>query len=322
MPRADNMLAILMLLKSRGRMTARQLAEELEIHIRTVYRCIDALCASGVSIVAETGRDGGYSLPAHVKLEPLFFDADEQKALLHAAQFARGSGYPHEEALNRAIAKIKRYADAKQMERLERAERQVEVVRPPADDRLASALKEIERAASDRISLEIEYAAGQDGPRTARRFDPYGIAIWKDKWYAVGWCHLRGEIRSFRVDRIRRVRSTGVPFERPESFSARQYLVDSLLKGAADGSGGGRIEVRIAGSPGALDNLCDHWLFGRALAERTPEQAVFRLDEHSLYTHAPYHLLTFGGKIRVLEPRELREYMADIAESLLRHYRT
>ncbi|OUM94873.1 MAG: hypothetical protein A9Z00_09275 [Thermobacillus sp. ZCTH02-B1] len=52
-------------------MTARHLAEELEVHIRTVYRCIDALCASGVPIAAETGRKGGYYLPAHVKLEPL-----------------------------------------------------------------------------------------------------------------------------------------------------------------------------------------------------------------------------------------------------------
>ena len=48
MPRADNMIAILMLLRAKGRMTARQLAEELEVHIRTVYRCIDALCASGM----------------------------------------------------------------------------------------------------------------------------------------------------------------------------------------------------------------------------------------------------------------------------------
>lgn len=198
MPKADNMFAILMLLRARGRMTARQLAEELEILVRTVYRCVDALCAAGVPIVEETGRDGGYRLPEHVKLDPLFFDADEQKALLHAAQFARDSGYPHGDALERAIAKIKRYADAKQRARLEASERRLGVVRPPASERLASRLAEIERAAAEQVTLDMEYAAGHDGPGAWRRFDPYGIVSWKDKGYAVGFCHLRGEIRSFR----------------------------------------------------------------------------------------------------------------------------
>jgi len=323
MPRADNLLAILMLLRSRGRVTARQLAEELEIHVRTVYRCIDALCTSGVPIVAEPGRDGGYSLPERVKLDPLFFDADEQKALLHAAQLIRKSGYPHEAALDRAIAKIKRYADAKRLALLEAAERQVEAVRPPTSARLAGTLAELERAAEERVTLKLEYAADYDGPLTRRRFDPYGIVHWKDKWYAVGWCHLRGEIRTFCADRIQSVRSAGIPFERPEHFSARQYLMESLLPEPAGEQPDDRaVEVRIAGSPGALDDLCAHWLFGRALAERKPELAVFRLDEHSLYLHAPYYLLSFGGKIRILEPRKLRECLADIAEALMRYHRS
>jgi predicted DNA-binding transcriptional regulator YafY len=323
MPRADNLLAILMLLRSRGRITARQLAEELEIHIRTVYRCIDALCSSGVPIVAEPGRDGGYSLPEHVKLDPLFFDPDEQKALLHAARLVRDSGYPREAALDRAIAKIKRYADAKRLARLEAAERQIEAIRPPASPRLAGTLAELERAAEEQITLELEYAADHDGPRTRRRFDPYGIVHWKDKWYAVGRCRLRGEIRTFRTDRIRSVRSTGETFERPEHFSARHYLLESLLPEPAGEQPDERaVLVRIAGPPGALDDLCAHWLFSRALAERTPELAVFRMDEHSLYLHAPYDLLSFGGKLRVLEPRELRECLADIAEALMRYHRS
>lgn len=61
-PKADNMLSILWLLRTRGRVTAKQLAESLEIHVRSVYRYIDALCASGVPIVAEAGPNGGYSL--------------------------------------------------------------------------------------------------------------------------------------------------------------------------------------------------------------------------------------------------------------------
>ena len=72
MSKADNMLAILWLLKSRKRITAKQLSEELGVHIRTIYRNIDALCISGVPVISEIGRDGGYYIPEHIKLEPCF----------------------------------------------------------------------------------------------------------------------------------------------------------------------------------------------------------------------------------------------------------
>ncbi|GBK60399.1 hypothetical protein PbDSM24746_04030 [Paenibacillus macerans] len=85
-------------------MTARQLADELEIHIRTVYRCIDSLCASGVPITADSGPNGGYRILGDFMESPLLFDADEQKALVHASIFAREAGYPFSAALERAVA--------------------------------------------------------------------------------------------------------------------------------------------------------------------------------------------------------------------------
>jgi len=82
------------------------------------------------------------------------------------------------------------------------------------------------------------------------------------------------------------------------------------------------ISVYIAGQPQALDDLCGHWLFSQTLVERTSDWAHFKLDEQSLYLHAPYYLLSFGGKIRITEPQALKDCLADIAESMLRFYRT
>jgi predicted DNA-binding transcriptional regulator YafY len=103
MSKAVNMLSILWLLKTGKRMTAKQLAEELEINIRTVYRYIDALCASGVPIISDAGHNGGYSLLNDFTKAPLFFDSDEQKAMIHAASFASEAGYPFSEALDAAV---------------------------------------------------------------------------------------------------------------------------------------------------------------------------------------------------------------------------
>ncbi|RRJ65961.1 YafY family transcriptional regulator [Paenibacillus oralis] len=323
MPKADNMLAVLWLLKSRGRVTAHQLAEELEVHVRTIYRCIDALCVSGVPIVSETGRDGGYYIPDRVKLEPLFFDAEEQKALVHAAAFAREAGYPFESALDRALSKIKRYATPDQLERLERHETRLEVIQQPSTASRIPVLTELELCIERQFSLEIIYRTGYDGSRTKRLMDPYGLVHWKGKWYVVGYCHLREEIRSFRVDRIGGLARIGNEFERPPHFSARDFLLDSLLPDSdPEPDGSSLVSVIIEGNPQALDDLCGHWLMGRALAERTEHRAHFRLDELNLYTQLPYYLLTFGGKIRIIEPEELRTCLVEITASLLDHHRS
>ncbi|WP_248928436.1 helix-turn-helix transcriptional regulator [Paenibacillus hamazuiensis] len=320
MPKADHMLAILWLLKSRKRMTAAQLAEELEIHVRTVYRCIDALCVSGVPIISEAGRSGGYRISDHFRQAPLFFDPDEQKALVHAAAFAREAGYPFGEALNKAVSKLKRYSTPEQLSVLERHESGLEVIHPPAGTSPESVLGLLEMSIAERSGVRIEYRTGYDDAVSERDVDPYGLVHWKSKWYVVGYCRLRTEVRSFRVDRIRKAAPNGAVFERPAAFSARQFLLGSLLPDY--GHEDGLVSVHIAGNPQALDDLCGHWLFGHALAERSADSAHFRMDELTLYAQAPYHLLSYGGKIRILEPAGLKECLAEIAESLLEYYKT
>lgn len=105
MPKNDHMLSILWMLNSGEKLTAKQIAEKLEIHIRTVYRYIDALCASGVPIISDAGHNGGYSLLHNFIKSPLLFSMEEKKALLHAAQFAQEAGYPLSEALEQATSK-------------------------------------------------------------------------------------------------------------------------------------------------------------------------------------------------------------------------
>src|SRR5690625_7375701 len=92
MSKTDNMLAILWLLKTEKRMTAKQLAETLEIHIWSVYRYINSLCASGVSIIADSGHNGGYSLLHEFIESPLFFSLEDQKELVHAARLSDEGG--------------------------------------------------------------------------------------------------------------------------------------------------------------------------------------------------------------------------------------
>lgn len=93
MSKLDNMLAILWLLNSGRKITAHQISEKLEMNIRTVYRYMDALCASGVPIISDTGHHGGYTLLNQFIKSPLLLDVGEKTTLLHAAIFAKEAGY-------------------------------------------------------------------------------------------------------------------------------------------------------------------------------------------------------------------------------------
>lgn len=319
MGKADNMLAILWMLRSGKRMTATQLADELEIHVRTVYRCIDSLCASGVPIVAEIGPNGGYSIMSQFADSPLLFEPEEQKGLIHAAKFAGEAGYPHSDALDRAVAKLKRYANEKQLELLERHGDGLSAIYPSIDDEHREFLALLEQAAGDGRTLEMEYDKGKGEKSPSRPFDSYGIVHWKGNWYAVGHCGYRMETRSFRVDRILALRKTDIRFERPAGFSAREFLLGHLLP--SEKSGAELVDVRIVALPQALNELCRHWLFGHAVSEREPSAIVFRLDRSTLMTYVPYFLLPYGKSLTIMNDDLLRR-MAEVTTELASYYGT
>jgi predicted DNA-binding transcriptional regulator YafY len=318
MSKADNMLSIIWKLKSGKRITAQQLAESLEMNIRTVYRYIDALCASGVPIVADSGHNGGYSLLHSFSEAPLFFNMEEQKALVHAAIFAQEAGYPFGDELQRAISKLKNYTNKAQLDEINRHVLGFEVIQPQGNPAIQSILQELEVAVADGFTLQMEYRSGHEAATKKRQLDPYGLVNWKSKWYIVGYCHLRSEIRSFRVDRIHMLTRTNVNFQRPLSFSARKFLLKDMLPDAENANN--LISIHIQGVPQALNDLCEHWLFGHALVERSLEHAHFKVEEQTLLTHVPHFLLSYGRAIQVLEPAMLKERLIEITANLLKHY--
>ncbi|MBO9596235.1 MAG: YafY family transcriptional regulator [Cohnella sp.] len=322
MSKADNMLAILWLLRSGKRITAQQLADKLEIHVRTVYRCIDSLCASGAPIIADAGPNGGYRLYGEFVDSPLLFDSEEQKALVHASVFAKEAGYPFTDALVRAVEKLKRYTNDEQLEWINRHSGGLAVIQTPTDAKERDSLRQLEEAAAVGESLSMAYSKGSPEESTASRIlDPYGIVHWKGIWYVVGYCHTRQEIRSFRVDRIVSLQPANTRFERPAAFSARDFLLRSLLPDSLDAET--VVAVRLRGHEHALNELCRHWLFGHALIERNrPDEALFRLGEQSLKTYVPYFLLPYGKSLEILEPRMLIDRMAEVSRGMLEHYET
>ncbi|MCB2301059.1 helix-turn-helix transcriptional regulator [Clostridium tagluense] len=318
MPKNDNMLAILWMLNSGTKITAKQISERLEINIRSVYRYMDALCVSGVPIISEPGHNGGYSLLNNFIRAPLFFDLEEKKSLLHAAVFAMESGYPFMESLNNAASKLKMFSNQEQEKVLNRHLVGFEVVSRICDPAVKPILMELEQAVANECSMEIEYCTGYEGHRKHRVIDPYGMLYWNNKWYAIAFCHLRNEIRNFRVDRIINIISTKNTFKRPEAFSEREFFTESLLPNIE--SKVGLCTLVIEGKSEALNDLSAHWFLGYHLIKRTECKAIFLMDEYSIHTYVPHILLPYGKAIKVLEPNSFKAAMASILKDLLDYY--
>lgn len=315
MPKIDNILAILWMLSSGEKITAKQISERLEMNIRTVYRYIDTLSTSGVPIISDTGHNGGYTLLNNFIEAPLFFDFEEQTSLFHAAIFAEEAGYYGGEALNRAISKLSKYSNQKQEIKIKQHLTCLEVISRISSLSMEPFLKELEQAVADGYAVKILYHKNGKEQSKYRLVDPYRIIYWNNKWYVIGFCHLRNDIRSFRVDRIESLMLTENRFNRPENFSARDFFMKNLLPTIEDREG--IISLVINGDRRALDDICQHWYLGHYLQERTSKQAVFLLEKNMIHTYVPYLLLSYGKSIQVIEPISLKKRLIEVLSDLI-----
>ena len=319
MPKIDNMLAILWMLRSGEKITAKQISEKLEMNIRTVYRYIDTITTSGVPIISEPGHNGGYTLMNNFIEAPLFFDFEEQTSLVHAAVFAEEAGYYGGEALNRAITKLSNYSNQEQETKINQHLTSLEVISGSSSLSMEPFLKELEKGIADRYSVKILYQKSGEKQLDDRLIDPYRILYWNNKWYVIGFCQLRNGIRSFRVDRIESLTLTENKFIRPEDFSAHDFFTKNLLP-TMEGKEG-IVSLVIEGDKNVLADICQHWFLGHYLQEWTSNQAVFLLETDVIHTYVPYLLLPYNKSIKVIEPISLKKRLVEVLSELINFHK-
>jgi predicted DNA-binding transcriptional regulator YafY len=206
--RADRLLALLELLRGRPVSTAANLATTLEVSIRTIYRDIDVLVATGVPVRGEAGV--GYMLEPGYHLPPLNLTAEEAEVLaLGARVLANWSDGAVAGQAAGALAKIRAVLPASGQAGVDQdilwAPKWVERHAPKVD------LLELKRAAQGRRVLVIVYEA-LNGARTTRTVRPLSINFFGPVWLLAAWCELANDFRCFRLDRIDSMMPTGATF--------------------------------------------------------------------------------------------------------------
>jgi len=307
-------LTVLELLQSRSRMSGAELAERLEVDPRTVRRYVTMLQELGVPVESETGRYGGYRLRPGFKLPPMMFTEEEALALSLGLLVARRLGLAEAApAVEGALAKLDRVLPDQLRGRVQAVQGALAFTplrgtNRPSDPATLIALT---TAAQATRRVHLRYRAGEDV--TERDIDPYGVVHHAGRWYAVGWCHLRADVRMFRLDRIVNLEPRQDTFARPLDFDCAEYVLHSLATIPL----GWAIEVllelpieearqRIAPDTGTLESVRGG--------------VVLRLQADHLDWVARL-LIQVGCPFRVLQPPELRDALRGLAKQLRRYAR-
>jgi biotin operon repressor BirA-like protein len=304
-------LRLLSLLQTRRYWSGSDLADRLEVSLRTVRRDVERLRELGYPVEAQRGVDGGYALAPGAALPPLVLDDDEAVALAVGLQAAASGGVEGmAETSVRALAKVVQVMPA-------RLRRRVDALRAmtvpmawgsapagPAVD--PAVLTTVALACRDGERIEFAYTAA-DGPRTERSVEPHRLVSLGRRWYLVGYDLARQDWRSFRLDRLRSPRGTGVRFgprrfpeDDVETFVRRRmgtrsvrYAVEAVVRAPAD----------------VVRDRIGRWAAVEADGDGT---CRVRIDADDLAWPATA-LGVAGADFTVVSPPELRSHLALLA---------
>ncbi|MGV9307181.1 helix-turn-helix transcriptional regulator [Nonomuraea sp. NPDC003727] len=315
--RASRLLSLLLLLQTRGRMTATELAEELEVSVRTVYRDVEALSAAGVPVYADRGPAGGYQLLDGYRTRLNGLTAAEASSL-----FLAGLPGP---AAELGLAELAANAELKLLAALppeprsqaarmrERFHLDVPSWYRNADD--VPHLTEVAEAVWDQRPLRMSYQRW--GRQVVERVvHPYGLVLKGGSWYMVA-APPGDPPRTYRVSRVLSLETLDGTFEHPQGFDLAEFwrlyakeFREKMYKAKA--------VIRVA--PGA-ESLLDYTMsITVELPEPDPDGWRTVTVPIESVPHARWLLLRMGASVEVLAPAELRDLMRETVAELGKMY--
>lgn len=220
MRRADRLFQIVQILRRRRLTTARHLSEQLKVSERTVYRDVRDLIVSGVPVEGEAGV--GYRLGKNFELPPLLFNLEEVEALALGMRMVQKWG---DRDLSRAARSIIQKLDSvlPESESVKLESTKLFALSFRVSDQVRKTLRICRHAVNERRTLLVEYTDPK-GNSTKRTLRPLGLYFWGQTWTLAAYCELRKGFRSFRLDRVDRIRSGKEHFELVPPITLEDYV--------------------------------------------------------------------------------------------------
>ena len=314
--RASRLVSLLLLLQTRGQLTAPELAEELEVSVRTVYRDVEALSAAGVPVYAEAGRGGGFRLVEGYRTRLTGLSAKEAEALLlggtagpvgelglgtvfAAAQAKLLAAMPKEVADRAFVVRQRFHLDSAGWFKSSRV---------PAN------LAPVATAVWEGRRLEVVYRHYDSEVEAERVLDPLGLVLKGGVWYLVA--ARDGETRTYRISRIRSARILNEESSRPPDFDLPKYWAESVSRFEV---GAPRLAVTLQATSRTIATLQRHGYQTEPVepSARGKVQATITFDDMDT---AVRELMPLGGAVEVRDPRELLDRLREAAHEIVAIY--
>jgi predicted DNA-binding transcriptional regulator YafY len=313
---ATRLLSLILMLQSRPTWKAADLAAELNVSERTVHRYMGMIEEMGIPVYSERGRYGGFSLVRGYRLPPLIFTAEEATVLYMGANLIRDVwGKTYQDAVTAATSKLDNVLPDALRQDVDRAQRSLVVAGWTSRDYQPwePTIHALRRCIVEGCCARLLYRGYSRRDVTERVVEPYALTLQWGTWYLVGYCRLREDLRTFRVDRIQDVTPLKDRFSMPRDFSLRDYL-DRTLRDELPYA----VVVHLA--PTVAENVREthgHWMqiTDHADGSITACFGVVDLGWVSGW------VLSYGAAARVSEPPELIDRVRAAAEGALRRYR-
>ena len=308
--RIDRLVAILIHMEGRRVTRAEDIADEFATSIRTVYRDIAALAEAGVPIVGEAGV--GYSIMRGYHLPPVHFTTEEATALVTAGMLMdRFADSSLMSSMASALGKIRAVLPPDRQDHVARLERRMSL-RSTRQPNQPANLFLIQKALADRTVLRISYRGSGAAEPLRREVEPLGLTYYGDRWHLIAWCRVRQDYRDFRTDRIQAIGSSAEQFGPHEDFSLNDFL--RRWDDAAPSVTG---SIRV--DPFAAERLRKEAPFKIIREERDERGITFAIEGGKWDWYLGW-LLSFGNRLVVVEPDNLRTLLFETARATADHH--
>ncbi|MBM7542792.1 helix-turn-helix transcriptional regulator [Amphibacillus cookii] len=316
--RADRLMNIMILLQSKGKMTAKELSNDLEVSDRTILRDMDALTNAGIPIVSERGKEGGWRLLDNFRSKLSGLTVDDMKTLflLPPEEILKDLGLNNLplDTRQKLLANIPdTYRDEAQTI-WERIYIDSGTWRQSKEN--VSALNTVQQAVYDSKKMKIYYEQA-DGEQKERLVEPLGLVAKGDKWYLVA---LRdGELRNYRVSRIHNAKIKSETFRRPLNFNLVAYWERSKVAFVQNLP---KYDVQVEIHPEIMKRIKFTGKFVQVIKTDKPNEynwisATLRFNDKQ---EAIEYILGFANKIKVVSPKDLPDKVVSLAMSVIDFY--
>ncbi|MDX8363190.1 YafY family protein [Cytobacillus sp. IB215316] len=316
--RADRLISILLLLQNKGKLTTKQLAQELEVSERTIHRDMEALSISGIPVIAERGKSGGWTLLDKYKTNLTGLKHNEIMSLLISPSLQLltdlGLAKDWHEARQKILASVPSTYEQNTNDIWNRIHVDTSTWRQSTEK--IESFKTMQQAIWDEKKLHIKYERA-DGQCVERIVNPLGLVAKGSTWYLVA--HSNGKFRNYRASRMQSATLTKEEFDRPNDFNLAHFWRSSTTEFINSLP---RYEVNVEVSPHIIQRIKFPGRFVQILQVETPLEngwipVILSFDAEQ---EAKEYILGFGDQIKIIHPKSLKKQIYDMAKAVVNFY--